>query len=364
MRKLLCYSTARLPLSGGSIIKVMLAAACGVVAANCSQAPQQGRLSSQESREIGFFSHRKFGPASPRVAIDGDPIPKGGGRDHVGRSYTIAGKRYTPYVKPVGYTITGQASWYGPAFHGRKTANGEVYDRHGVSAAHPTMPLPSYARVTNLANRRSIIVRVNDRGPYHGGRVIDLSQRTADLLEFRHLGTARVKVEYVGRASIAGSDDRSLVASLTTDGTPAGVPGMSQPATLIANAPPLTTPRSIPSTSAAEPASSFSVASNPAVAPPAERAVGNPGDVSRIVRNAPRPPERPFDLATIPGAATPTAFAGPEPAIRVARSSLAGQRPVVASLFFASPEPLRQSFSTNHPLVRDLTPQRFVKLSP
>ncbi len=360
MRKLLSDFAAGLRPSCRSIFKVTLVAACGAVVANCSQAPQQGRLSSQESREIGSFSHRKFGPASPRVVNDGDPIPKGGGREQIGRSYTIAGKRYTPYVKPVGYTITGQASWYGPAFHGRKTANGEVYDRHGVSAAHPTMPLPSYARVTNLANSRSIIVRVNDRGPYHGGRVIDLSQKTADLLAFRHLGTARVKVEYVGRASIAGSDDRLLVASLTTDGTPAGVPGMSQPATMIANAPPLTTPRSIPATNVAEPASGFGLASAPA----RQSAEDTSRDVSRIVRNAPRPPERPFDLATIPGAATPTAFAGPEPAGRLARASLAGQRPVVASLFFASPEPLRQSFSTNHPLVRDLTPQRFVKLSP
>jgi rare lipoprotein A len=192
------------------------------------------------------FAHRKFGTASPRVLNEGEAVPKGGGRDHVGRSYTIAGKRYTPYVKPVGYTITGQASWYGPAFHGRKTANGEIYDRHGVSAAHPTMPLPSYARVTNMGNRRSIMVRVNDRGPYHGGRVIDLSQRTADLLEFRHLGTARVRVEYVGRAALRGSDDRMLIASLTTDGSPCGIPGMSQPATMIANAPPLTSPRVMP----------------------------------------------------------------------------------------------------------------------
>jgi rare lipoprotein A len=165
---------------GQAILRVTGVAGLAVLMANCSQTPQGGRLSSQESREIGFFSQRKFGPASPRVVADGQEVPKGGGRDHVGRSYTIAGKRYTPYVKPVGYVITGNASWYGPAFHGRKTANGEIYDRHGVSAAHPTMPLPSYARVTNLGNRRSIIVRVNDRGPYHGGRVIDLSQSHRD----------------------------------------------------------------------------------------------------------------------------------------------------------------------------------------
>ncbi|MGL4440803.1 MAG: septal ring lytic transglycosylase RlpA family protein [Bosea sp. (in: a-proteobacteria)] len=343
-------------------------AGLGFVLANCAQQQQQSRLSSQESREAGSFSHRKFGTASPRVLAEGEAVPKGGGRDHVGRSYTIAGKRYTPYVKPIGYTITGQASWYGPAFHGRKTANGEIYDRHGVSAAHPTMPLPSYARVTNLSNRRSIVVRVNDRGPYHGGRVIDLSQRTADLLEFRHLGTARVRVEYVGRASVRGSDDRMLTASLTSDGTPAAIPGMSQPATLVANAPPLTSPRVTPATvqtdiaevpaaiAQRQPVSRLALAEATA-ASAAPLAVS---DIVRPVSGAPRPPERPFDLATIPGAATPTAFAGPQPG--AARIAAAPSRPVVASLYFAKPIGPAQTFDRGHPLVRDLKPQKFLAL--
>ncbi len=329
----------------------------GLLVANCSQAPQSGRLSSQESREAGSFAHRKYGPASPRVASEGDDIAKGGGRDHTGRTYTIAGRRYTPYDKPVGYTISGQASWYGPAFHGRKTANGEVYDRHGISAAHPTMPLPSYARVTNLGNRRSIVVRVNDRGPYHGGRVIDLSQKTADLLEFRHLGTARVRVEYIGRASLRGSDDRLLIASLTTDGSPATAPGMSQPGTMIANAPPLTTPRALPATGVvqAEPVQQLLTAR--AAAPQISEPVAS-SEVVRTVRDAPRPPERPFDLATIPGASTPTSFAGAVPASRLASAG----RPVIASLYYAPPAAPRQTFDRSHPLVRDLKPQRFVKL--
>jgi rare lipoprotein A len=280
-------------------------------------------LSGQESREIGAFPQRKFGAASPRVVAEGETVPKGGGRDHVGRSYSIAGKRYTPYEKPVGYTISGAASWYGPAFHGRKTANGEIYDRHGVSAAHPTMPLPSYARVTNLGNRRSIVVRVNDRGPYHGGRIIDLSQRTADLLEFRHLGTARVKVEYLGRASLRGSDDRALMASLTTDGSPASIPGLSQPGTMVANAPPLTTPRLMAGTGLRDDADTQApaglalasttrpvtgAAAGLRLAPSVEPVTTE--ETARPVRGAPVPPERPFDLATIPGAAVPLAFAG------------------------------------------------------
>lgn len=342
-----------------SPLKLLCACALSVMVANCSQNPQQGRLSSQESREIGAFSHRKFGSASPRVVADGQEVPKGGGRDHIGRPYTIAGKRFTPYDKPVGYVIAGQASWYGPAFHGRKTANGEIYDRHGVSAAHPTMPLPSYARVTNLGNRRSIVVRVNDRGPYHGGRVIDLSQRTADLLEFRHIGTARVRVEYLGRASLRGSDDRMLVASLTTDGSPASVPGMSMPGTMIANAPPLTSPRLTPATGVVRDAPVEAVASAPAPRSPVQGIEAAPSE-PRIVRGAPRPPERPFDLATIPGAGSPTAFAGPAPVRRVAVG--AAPRPVVASLFFAPPIAAPQRFDAAHPLARDLTPQNFVAL--
>ena len=101
--------------------------------------------------------------ASPRVIDPGEPIPKGGGTYRVGSPYFVGGRMYVPQYDPH-YTAVGLASWYGEDFHGRYTANGEVFDLGGISAAHPTMPLPSYARVTNLANGHSIIVRVNDRG--------------------------------------------------------------------------------------------------------------------------------------------------------------------------------------------------------
>ena len=161
--------------------------------------------------------------ASPRVVADGDPIPKGGGNYRVGAPYTVGGRTYYPQDNP-NYQATGLASWYGDDFHGRLTANREVFDHNGISAAHPTMPLPSYARVTNLSNGRSLIVRVNDRGPYHGNRIIDVSTRAADLLGFRTSGTAWVKVEYVGRAPLEGSDDRLLAATFRQD-EPAPAPG-------------------------------------------------------------------------------------------------------------------------------------------
>ena len=99
----------------------------------------------------------------------------------MGDPYQVAGRWYYPKLDP-NYSRVGRASWYGAAFHGRLTANGEVYDMNALTAASPTMPLPSYARVTNLDNGSSVIVRVNDRGPFAKGRVIDLSARAAKML--------------------------------------------------------------------------------------------------------------------------------------------------------------------------------------
>src|SRR5208283_1328717 len=180
-----------------------------------------------------YFSEKKYGHASPKVIADGQPVPKGGGQYLVGHAYHVAGHTYVP-SEMTSYTAVGMASWYGAAFHGRRTANGEVYDMGSVTAAHPTMPLPSYARVTNLDNGYSVIVRVNDRGPYHGGRVMDVSSRAADVLGFKGAGTARIKVEYVGRAPLEGSDDNSLLASLRTDGSAAHIDGLAEP-TIVAD---------------------------------------------------------------------------------------------------------------------------------
>lgn len=122
-------------------------------------------------------------------------------------------------------SFVGMASWYGADFHGRQTADGEIFDMSSLSAAHRTLPLPCYARVTNLRNGRSVVVRVNDRGPYFGGRLIDVSERVAKLLEFSHLGVAKVKVDYLGKALPAGHDTALLLASLRTGAdTPAASP--------------------------------------------------------------------------------------------------------------------------------------------
>jgi peptidoglycan lytic transglycosylase len=166
----------------------------------------------------------RYGVApSARLVDPGDTVPKGGGVYRVGSPYMVAGKLYVPELDPH-YRAEGLASWYGDDFHGRATANGEIFDLNAISAAHPTMPLPSYARVTNLRNGRSLIVRVNDRGPYAANRIIDVSKRAAQLLGFIDRGTTMVRVEYVGPAQLDGSDDRLLEATLRQD-EPAPVPG-------------------------------------------------------------------------------------------------------------------------------------------
>ena len=192
---------------------IAAAAAC-LVLANCASSD---RFANRVDPKYGVSS-------SPRVVAFGEPVPKGGGTYRVGKPYTVAGRVYVP-EEDVNYREEGLASWYGDDFHGRLTANGEVFDMASLTAAHPTLPMPCYARVTNLANGKSLIVRVNDRGPYHGNRLMDVSSRAAELLEFKGNGVARVRVEYVGPAPLEGSDDRQLVATLRT-GVPAPSPSL------------------------------------------------------------------------------------------------------------------------------------------
>lgn len=124
------------------------------------------------------------------------------GRFKVGKPYTIGGRTYYPEENYT-HTETGIASWYGPGFHGRKTANGERFDENELTAAHRTLQMPSLVRVTNLENGNSVVVRVTDRGPFHGNRVIDVSKKAADLLGFRGNGTAKVKLQVLGPESMA-----------------------------------------------------------------------------------------------------------------------------------------------------------------
>lgn len=164
------------------IARVLGLGAASLVLANCTTDNVTGQ------------AHLGSASASSRIKVTGESTTKN----------TAIRKRASARAhadqRAVRYSAVGMASWYGEDFHGRQTANGEKFDMNSLSAAHPSLPLPSNVRVTNLNNQRSIIVRVNDRGPYVGGRVIDVSARTAKELGFHGDGLSRVKVEYVGRA--------------------------------------------------------------------------------------------------------------------------------------------------------------------
>jgi rare lipoprotein A len=154
-----------------------------------------------------------FGHVAKRVASD-DPPPIGGGAPNykVGKPYQVKGVWYYPR-EDWDYDESGIASWYGPDFHGKQTANGEIFDQNAVSAAHKTLPMPSVVRVTNLDNGRALVIRVNDRGPFVNGRVIDLSRRASQLLGFEGQGTARVRVQLMPEESRALAGKLNATAS-------------------------------------------------------------------------------------------------------------------------------------------------------
>ncbi|WP_338022601.1 septal ring lytic transglycosylase RlpA family protein [Bartonella australis] len=148
----------------------------------------------------------------PPKLLNNQNQKKDEGRFVVGKPYQIKGKWYHP-KDDLSYKRVGKASWYGSYFHGRLTANGEIYNMNLLTAAHPTLPLPSYARVTNLKNGASIIVRVNDRGPFKKDRIIDLSKQAAVMLGYADEGVTDVQVEYVARAPTDNYENSYLMAS-------------------------------------------------------------------------------------------------------------------------------------------------------
>jgi len=349
--------------------------------------------------------------ASRRVYEEGEEIPKGGGARLVGRPYVVAGRTYVPR-EVTRYSVVGLASWYGTAFHGRLTANGEVFDRYSISAAHKTLPLPSYARVTNIRNGRSIIVRVNDRGPYHSNRVMDVSERVAEVLDFKRMGTTEIKLDYLRQASIAGSDDRKLLATLRTDGAGAVLDGPGSIPVAVASADLSDTPQAsgpgAPIAAFASAVASVAPFSRPAAASPAYATpVVRPATVTTVtyanaspsasavmqpavamqsdddepaegttIRNdaasrtttafAPIPPERPYQLGVTTIGKT-LRVTQPQPQASGDEDEVVAPRPParpkqLVALFFA-PERLSDThaFIPGDPFA-GLKPQRFVRL--
>ena len=179
-----------------------------VTLAGCAQ--DDTKLSSFTHHHTSNRNHGFDSAANDPFAGKGSPIttaaiiPFGGGNVQVGQPYQVAGRWFVPKDQP-DYDRVGTASWYGEAFHRRKTANGEWFDMATLTAAHPTFPLPSYAVVTNLENGRNVVVRVNDRGPFVGTRIMDLSKRAADELGYRLKGKAKVRVRLLGPAPVQDS---------------------------------------------------------------------------------------------------------------------------------------------------------------
>ncbi|SFU40707.1 rare lipoprotein A [Methylobacterium sp. 174MFSha1.1] len=346
------------------VVRWAAVAGIALAAANCAGPTPKNLAVRSGGREID----PKYGvAASPRLYGENDKIPKGGGRQMTGKPYVVAGRTYVPRQDARGYVREGLASWYGTAFHGRQTANGEIFDRFSVAAAHPTLPLPSYARVTNLANGHSMVVRVNDRGPYHADRLMDVSQAVAEALDFRRRGTTKVRVEYVGKASVGGSDDRKLMATLRTDGQPAGSPMGAN--IMVADAgddakvdsrpfafrqpepepvrPIVERPRVVAPIQVAE--------AEPEIRRPAVRApVRAPVQVAEQGAEAPRQPARmpaPVRIAAVeglnPGLAAPRAArpAAPAPVALARRPALPSQVPSQAMAFAAHPAADRASLA-------------------
>ena len=162
--------------------------------------------------QLGIHTAKQFGHS------DNQGAGRSNGGYKIGSPYQIDGVWYYPQEDP-NYDETGIASWYGAPFHGQATANGEQYDQNSLTAAHKTLPMPSYVRVTNLENGRSIIVRVNDRGPFVNGRVVDMSRRGAQLLGFDQVGTARVRVQAV-QAGMPGVEGTMLAQTGNVEGGP------------------------------------------------------------------------------------------------------------------------------------------------
>jgi rare lipoprotein A len=170
--------------------------------AGCSSAPQRpepGERPPPPTTKGGYY--KDDGPGDnvpPNLASIPDAVPRAEPpHRYANRPYQVFGKDYVPLAASQSYREQGTASWYGKKFHGQKTSSGEVYDMYGMTAAHRTLPIPSYARVTNLANGKSVVVRINDRGPFHSERIIDLSYAAAYKLGYVTAGSARVEVESV-----------------------------------------------------------------------------------------------------------------------------------------------------------------------
>lgn len=217
MRKTFDFTPARLNVCFIVLAFVLLLGACG-------SAPKRTASSTPSSAKSGGY-YLDDGPGE-KSYIDIARIPDAVPRSeplHSGanRPYTVLGHTYTPITSVDPFRQSGLASWYGRKYHGQKTANGEIYDMYAMTAAHTTLPLPSYVRVTNPANGKSVVVRINDRGPFHPQRIIDLSYAAAYKLDIAQRGSGTVSIERVFPGDSGHSSPVKMPVSIATHTAPA-----------------------------------------------------------------------------------------------------------------------------------------------
>lgn len=261
-------------------------------------------LSACAEAQLASHAVKVADPAPPQAKTADAAKP---GNYKVGKPYQIEGTWYYP-AEDYNYTETGIASWYGTDFHGKYTANGELYDMNDLTAAHRTLPMPSLVRVTNLDNGRSIVIRVNDRGPFARGRIIDVSRRSAQLLGFEQVGTAKVRVD------ILADESRQIAAQARRtpgpdDEKPTAAP-VGQVAVQTLAPPPGATAAPPPTPQAARPTYSTPPQLSAASAPRAGRPVANPPPPTVAAQDPARPNATQAQVA----ATTPQPAASADPA--------------------------------------------------
>ena len=177
-----------------SLFSILILAACDTTPQRKVEVPSKPAAQTNDNAYLTGDGPGVDAPANldsiPDAKLSNEPL-----HPYANRPYTALGKSYTPLTQVGNLKQRGMASWYGKKFHGQRTSSGEIYDMYAMSAAHPTLPIPSYARVTNLANQKSVVVRINDRGPFLHERVIDLSYTAAYKLGMTNIGSAEVEVE-------------------------------------------------------------------------------------------------------------------------------------------------------------------------
>lgn len=322
-----CHTSVHLARLAACAVLVALVVACGTT---------------RTPRTAGGGYYPGDGPGRgtpPDVSRIADAVPRDEPiRAANSRPYEVFGQRYVPMSKRGPYSETGVASWYGRKFHGQSTATGEPYDMYGMTAAHRTLPLPSYVRVTNLSNRRTVVVRVNDRGPFVKNRIIDLSWTAAKKLDFVDDGHTRVRVDVVGPGDLQGDFDTSLASAPASapdrvaDTRPVAPPRASLPAPV---------PQAIPATAApatlAQTAPDVRVAAAPPTVSEAPRV---PRGFVLVDRSAPAPE---------PGL---VAVRAPEPASASGPAAVSGFVPVPAS----APAPAPASAAAPRPATAAAAP--------